>query len=89
LTNFQEIDDPLKWEVGRHGIEIDFTINGREFGSTFLPEVAVEEGWDPPTTLEFLVEKAGFKKGFDKVKDVIKARTYESLKNKMSYDEYV
>jgi len=26
--------------VGKHGIEIEFTDNGREYGSTFLPEVA-------------------------------------------------
>jgi AMMECR1 domain-containing protein len=42
LVNFTKIDDPLEWEVGKHGIEIDFTINGREYGSTFLPEVASE-----------------------------------------------
>ena len=42
LVNFTEIKDPLKWEVGKHGIEIDFTVNGREYGSTFLPEVAGE-----------------------------------------------
>ena len=46
LVNFTPIEDPLKWEVGKHGIEIDFTVKGRNFGSTFLPEVAEEQGWD-------------------------------------------
>ena len=40
LVNFQPVQDPLDWVVGKHGIEIDFTVNGREYGSTFLPEVA-------------------------------------------------
>ena len=46
LTNSKEIDDPLKWEVGKHGIEIDFKAHGRAYGGTFLPEVAKEQGWD-------------------------------------------
>ena len=25
LTNFEQIEDPLDWEVGKHGIEIEFT----------------------------------------------------------------
>lgn len=25
LTDFEKIEDPLDWEVGKHGIEIDFT----------------------------------------------------------------
>lgn len=53
LVNFTPIDDPFKWEVGKHGIEIEFTApNGsREYSGTFLPEVASEEGWDQRTTL--------------------------------------
>ena len=40
LVNFTDIKDPLGWEVGKHGIEIDFTVHGREYSGTFLPEVA-------------------------------------------------
>jgi uncharacterized protein (TIGR00296 family) len=40
LVNFTPIDDPLKWEVGRHGIEIEFKHGTREYIGTFLPEVA-------------------------------------------------
>ena len=88
LVNFRDIDDPLAWEVGRHGIEIEFSKRGRHYSSTFLPEVAAEEGWDQATTLEYLVDKAGWRRGIDSVQDSIKARTYESLKYKLTYAQY-
>ena len=77
--------------MGKHGIEIDFKApNGsREYSGTFLPEVAPEQGWDQKTTLEYLVRKAGYRNGFDTVKHLIRAKTYESLKVKMTYDEYL
>ena len=71
--------------MGTHGIEIDFTHKGEDFGSTFLPEVAAEQNWDQKTTLEELVSKAGYEGGFEKVKTKIKAKTYQSIKYKMSY----
>lgn len=88
LVNFTPIKDPLAWEVGKHGIEIDFEVHGRPYSGTFLPEVAQEQGWDQRTTLEYLVRKAGFRNGFDMIKDKINARTYESLKVKLSYEDY-
>lgn len=46
LVNFTDIKNPLEWEVGKHGIEIEFEANGRPYSGTFLPEVAPEQGWD-------------------------------------------
>jgi uncharacterized protein (TIGR00296 family) len=48
LVNFTKIEDPLAWEVGKHGISIEFTSanSKRTYSSTFLPEVAAEESWD-------------------------------------------
>ncbi|CDW90028.1 UNKNOWN [Stylonychia lemnae] len=89
LVNFTSIQDPLAWEVGKHGIEISFEKNGRPYNGTFLPEVAPEQGWDQRETLEYLVRKAGYSKGFESVRDSMRAKTYESLKVKMSFDEYV
>ena len=40
LVNFTEIEDSLNWEVGKHGIEIEFRHNDRHYSGTFLPEVA-------------------------------------------------
>ena len=36
MTDFEVITDPLDWEVGTHGIEIE--INGAK--GTYLPNVA-------------------------------------------------
>jgi len=40
LTNFEVIEDPLDWEVKKHGIEIEFTVEGRKYRGTYLPHVA-------------------------------------------------
>ena len=90
LVNFTPISDPLAWEVGKHGIEIEFTApsGSRTYSGTFLPEVAAEEKWDQKTTLEYLIRKAGYRGGLDNLAGRINTKTYESLKIKMSYDEY-
>ena len=59
LTTFEQAKDPEDWEVGKHGIQIAFELNGRSYGGTFLPEVASEQGWDRMETLKYLVKKAG------------------------------
>lgn len=87
--NFEDIKDPLGWEVGKHGIEIEFSKNNRDYAATFLPDVIEEENWDQVTALRYLVEKAGYRQGYENVKDLIKVRTYESQKEKMDYPEYL
>ena len=42
LTDFEEIQDKYDWEIGKHGLWIEH--QGRS--ATFLPEVALEQGWD-------------------------------------------
>ena len=42
LVNFKSIANPLNWQVGKHGVEIDFKVKGRKYSSTFLPEVMGE-----------------------------------------------
>ena len=31
LTNFEEASHALDWEVGKHGIEIEFEVKGRKY----------------------------------------------------------
>ena len=59
LTNFEKINDHLDWEVGKHGVNIDFEVNGRTFRAVYLPEVASEQSWDQLTTMKSLVKKGG------------------------------
>ena len=60
LHSFEHAKNALDWEVGKHGIMIDFEVDDESYGATFLPEVAEEEGWDQLTTLKYLVHKAGY-----------------------------
>lgn len=55
LTPLKSVSGPEDIEIGRHGILLD--IGGRR--SVFLPQVAVEQGWDLTTTLGHLALKAG------------------------------
>jgi AMMECR1 domain-containing protein len=90
LTNFEEIEDCLNWEPGKHGIEIEFVANGKTYRGTYLPEVASDQGWGQETSLEHLVSKAGWREGFAEVKDKMKlVRRYQSCKFSMSYEDYI
>nr|XP_025033788.1 AMME syndrome candidate gene 1 protein isoform X3 [Pelodiscus sinensis] len=62
LTNFEDVCDYLDWEVGVHGIRIEF-INekGSKRTATYLPEVAKEQGWDHIQTIDSLLRKGGYK----------------------------
>ncbi|KAK3113273.1 hypothetical protein LTR53_009587 [Teratosphaeriaceae sp. CCFEE 6253] len=61
LTNFsQPTKDPLDWAIGTHGIRISFSVHGRRYGSTYLPDVAKEQGWTKEETLVSLMRKAGW-----------------------------
>ena len=51
LSDFELIDNPMDWEVGTHGIEIEFTSPetrhaGKVFRGTYLPNVMPEQGWN-------------------------------------------
>ncbi|CAD8067806.1 unnamed protein product [Paramecium primaurelia] len=89
LINFQKGKKWNQWEVGKHGIIIDFQEGGREYGATFLPEVAAEQEWDINTTLEHLIAKAGYRKNYQNVLDKIDLTTYETSKAKLTYAEYL
>ena len=46
LIHFEDGDDYLDWEVGIHGIRIEFlNEKGSRRTATYLPEVAPAQGW--------------------------------------------
>ena len=60
LVEFEDGKDAYDWEVGIHGIIINFSDKkGRNYHGTFLPEVAGDRNWDKDTTLEHLIQKTG------------------------------
>ena len=89
LIKFEKVENVMDWEVGTHGIDIEFEDNkGNSFSSTFLPEVAQDEGWDQRTTLKYLVQKAGYTGSLDKIIKNIRLTRYQSIKKTISYNQY-
>ena len=85
LTNFEKAKDCYDWEIGKHGVQIQFL---KYYHATFLPEVMVEHKMDKDTTLRELVLKAMYMGDFEDVKDKIELTRYQSKKLFMTYDEY-
>lgn len=83
LSDFEPIDDPLDWQLGTHGVEAEFRYMNRSYSSTFLPDVAVEQGWDQAATLKHLAAKAGIRKY-----DSIKIIRYKGIKSAIRWSEY-
>ncbi|CAM1504255.1 Fc.00g018460.m01.CDS01 [Cosmosporella sp. VM-42] len=89
LTDFEEVDDIYDWEIGTHGIRLSFHERGRRYGSTFLPDVASEQGWTQDETLFSLVCKAGWIGNRNKWKNLdLKVTRYQGKKVTIEYDDY-
>ncbi|KAI0005767.1 AMMECR1 domain-containing protein [Xylariaceae sp. FL0662B] len=89
LTDFEDCDDAMDWELGIHGIRISFTDRSRRYGSTYLPDVAPEQGWTKEETLVSLMRKAGWVGRKDKWQDIdLKVVRYQGKKEKLHYSEF-
>lgn len=91
LTNFEEVDSIYDWEPGVHGVWIEFEdLTGRKRHATYLPEIALDQGWTQEQTLKSLIRKAGCKEAsFSSLADRIRLTRYQSSKCSATYDEYV
>jgi len=90
LRHFEEALDYLDWEVGVHGIRIEFLNDrGSKRTATYLPEVAPEQGWNQTQTIDSLLRKGGFKGHVTpEVRGGIKLTRYRSEKVSVPYAEY-
>ncbi|PVV03961.1 hypothetical protein BB560_001550 [Smittium megazygosporum] len=90
LTDFEKAADYLDWEVGVHGIQIEFTDKKNyTCKATFLPEVALEQEWDKEETVDNLIRKAGHRhKITADLRKSLKVIRYKSSKKQLSYTEY-
>lgn len=90
LTDFEEADDAMDWDLGTHGLRISFYHHGKRYGATYLPDVAVEQGWTKEETVVSLMRKAGWmgrKERWQEVElDVVR---YQGRKEKLEYAEYM
>jgi AMME syndrome candidate gene 1 protein len=46
--------------VERHGVIIEFDLDGRTYSATYLPDVAMEQGWDQGEAINSLIKKSGY-----------------------------
>ena len=64
LASFEPCAHALDWTLGIHGLRLSFIYKNRRHGATYLPDVAVEQGWNKEETLESLMKKAGWDGGY-------------------------
>ncbi|KAM7207991.1 AMMECR1 domain containing protein [Naviculisporaceae sp. PSN 640] len=89
LTDFEDADDAMDWELGKHGIRISFYHHGRRYGATYLPDVATEQGWTKEETIVSLMRKAGWVGRKDKWHEIdLKVVRYQGKKESLEYAEY-
>lgn len=87
LVCYEKCSDCFDWEVGVHGIIIEF--DGL-YNATYLPEVASEQRWNQKQAINSLIRKAGFNgKITDELYKRITCKRYQSSKMKVTYEEYV
>lgn len=92
LVNDENCEHCHDWTVGVHGIMIQWRDDENQvnYSSTFLPEVAPEQGWNQHKTVKSLIRKAGYHRPVDDgLLAKIKCTRYQSSKQKLTYDEYV
>jgi AMME syndrome candidate gene 1 protein len=116
LTDFEDAQSYLDWEIGVHGIRISFphpslimsSTSSSEapspigspspvalqakhnFSSTYLPQVASEQGWDHIEAIDSAIQKAGWNGQItEDLRRNLKVRRYQSRTCTVGWDEYV
>ncbi|CAL9051583.1 unnamed protein product [Musa banksii] len=91
LTDYEPALDYLDWEVGKHGLIIEFTdpdYNTRR-SATYLPEVAAHEGWTKLETIDSLMRKAGYNGAIsESLRNLLHITRYQSTLYTMHYRDY-
>lgn len=80
----------MSWDIGTHGLRISFTWQGKRYGSTYLPDVAREQGWTKTEAVVSLMRKAGWNGRRDEwmlVQDLQVVR-YQGLRVNVGYYDW-
>eukprot|EP01018_Ginkgo_biloba_P005738 Gb_01509 [translate_table: standard] len=60
LTDYKPTSNYLDWEIGKHGITLEFVdLDNIRHSATYLPEVASQEGWTKIETVDSLMRPMG------------------------------
>ncbi|GAB4815132.1 hypothetical protein N2152v2_002178 [Parachlorella kessleri] len=95
LCAFERDIDPYDWDVGTHGLLLEFRdpLTRQRRTATFLPEVALHQHWDRQQTLEHLIHKAGYPGDPEDVLGsgaaAFRLTRYQSTTCSLSYPEYL
>ncbi|KAK9282694.1 hypothetical protein L1049_010914 [Liquidambar formosana] len=91
LTDYETGLHYHDWEIGKHGIIIEFTdpdYNTRR-SATYLPEVAAHEGWTKIEAIDSLMRKAGYNGTItESLRKRIRLTRYQSTLFTMHYSDY-
>lgn len=91
LYQFEQAAHALDWQVGVHGVLINFLdTQGRHFSATYLPEVPLEHGMTRDVALRELVAKSGYQGPCDpELIARIQLTRYRTYVEGIAYSDYV
>ncbi|CAF0730943.1 unnamed protein product [Adineta steineri] len=91
LTNFEPCSSYSDWDIGLHGIRIEFfNEHGSKRSATYLPEIAYEQGWNHIQTLDSLLRKGGYKGSITSdMRKSVQVTRYRSEKLTLHYNDYI
>lgn len=91
LLDFEVADHYLDWQIGVHGIRIEFhNEKGSKKAATYLPEVSLEQGWNHIQTIDSLLRKGGFKGAItSETRTSVCLVRFQSEKIGISHTEYL
>jgi len=91
LTHFEPCSSFNDWEVGLHGIRIEFlNERGARRSATYLPEVAHEQGWNHTQTLDSLLRKGGYRATITAdMRKSVQVTRYRSEKLSLHYNDFI
>lgn len=83
------------WNIGKHGIIVQFEDRSgmlnldKTWSATYLPDVAMQEGWSKVKTIDSLIRKTGYEGCItDDLRNSLEVTRYESSVTKMTFQEY-
>ncbi|KAJ0399914.1 hypothetical protein P43SY_008120 [Pythium insidiosum] len=91
LIDYEDAAHYEDWEIGVHGIIIDFEDeHGQHYSATYLPDVAKEQNWTHVEAVVSLMRKAGFRRSVTQtLLGAVRLTRYKSSKHKLSFQEYL
>lgn len=91
LTDYEPAANYLDWEVGKHGMIMEFNDpDTTRRSATYLPEVAAQEGWTKTETIDSLMRKSGYMGPItESLRKRVRITRYQSTLYTMDYNDYV